>query len=276
MATVADGEPQVRQARWYRGAYSSAPWLDEDGANGETQVGAYVECWKGTAEELCSVARELAMRLLSPDLLHRASERMTVSWADGTHDDVASFASAVSVLTARSFDEVLAVRFTVSSVKATGVLVGRTKLPGLSLKLSGQDVGHLLGVAELVFRRMMIGYVDRMGGRRGIGWMLSSLAPLLLAVLAVSPGNADLWARLGVLLVALGGSLATFVLGYRVLLYSEPFLLVAHVQPRNIRQIRSLVRSWVGRPYVRPALGVLSAIVIGILSNKLADLLPWP
>jgi hypothetical protein len=121
---------------------------------------------------------------------------------------------------------------------------------------------------------MMVGYVDRMGGPRAVAWMVSATAPLLLVAIAVAPGSGSGWARALVLVFGVVSSLVSFVYFHGRLLYAHPLVIVDTVsQGPHAGQIAQTVAA---SRFVRRALTVLGAVVIGALGSKLADYLPFP
>jgi hypothetical protein len=264
----------IREPRWPRGAYSRSPVVEvapEGGARGH----ANVESWRGNVHELIdpiSVLVELVSRQGNASLIG------TITWADGTRDRVTDVSELGARLTQKQPPGFLSIR--IDATSESNDFRGRIHLtpvvPGYSVWVQGSDAEDIGEAVGLVYRRMMIGYVDRMGGWRGLAWIASALAPVLLLSLAVSPGDASLLVRLGVGLIAVVSAAATFFASYDRLLVS-PGLVVA-TGPRSVRRLR--VPRWLARWSTnrRVRLGLLTAwaLLLGVAGNKLSDLLPWP
>ncbi len=174
-------------------------------------------------------------------------------------------------------DDILAIRYDFAGTEASGFLVARKRIPGLIASVKGGTQSLRLGAAELTFRKMMIGYVDRMGGLRGLSWMLISLAPLLVMSVIIAPGDVNFVVRLLVLGVVALGSIGTFSYVYPYLKYSQPLKLCVQLQKTSLFK-GAYVRgaSWLNRPYIKPIIGALGAIALGIIGNKLSDAIPFP
>ncbi len=169
----------------------------------------------------------------------------------------------------------------VASVQAAvgnerAVLVARKHLPGLVLHIEDTDRERALGRTETVFRRMMIGYVDRMGGARGLAWMTSAIAPLLLIGIAVAPGDAPTTARAAVVAGALVAALAIFGASYDRLLVSTPFDLRRELPLPGKRRLGARVKRFTDSPWTLRCLRALGALLIGAAGSKLAEALPFP
>lgn len=262
----------MREPKWLRAAYTLPPTLlRSDGSHLATATAA-IECWRGSVEELASPIDVLLNS--GPD---QASLECQITWADGSQEQAYALASLSQVLVSKDLEDALVVRAEVSSHREsmTSVLVARKKLPGLTLTVTGPDSAKVLGVAELAFHRMMIGYVDRMGGYRGLAWMLVALAPILLASLVVEEGpNAPI--RLGLLLLAAASGLATFHYSYPRLLVSEPLKLMDSTPLRRRERWKVAILAVYRHRYSRPVLGAFGALALGVIGNKLSDVIPFP
>lgn len=205
------------------------------------------------------------------------AQLVLVSWSNGRQDAICGFSALRDALEERPLDDVLSIRLEASGDTTSGVLVARKKIPGLMVQLEGGSESQILGAAELTFRRMMVGYVDRMGGWRSLAWMLTAFAPIVLASLAVSARDSNLLPRLAIMLPAGIGSLAAFSYSYKSILNGNPLMLYYELPERaSFRGAINRGQSVINRPLVRPILGALGALTLGIIGNKIADLLPYP
>jgi hypothetical protein len=201
-----------------------------------------------------------------------------LTWTDGTHHSFESLHDVQEKLENANHQQVLALRVDCASHDGAmeGALVAQPLIPGVQLYVTGNDKSRVLGLSELVFQRMMIGYVDRMGGWRGLAWMLSAIAPVLLVSIAVSPGQASAGARVAVSAAALVGSLATFLVIGPYFQVSRGLDIVTYIPDSALRRMSALLPRFYRHRRTRTVLTVLGALAVGIAGNKLADLLPWP
>lgn len=264
----------MRKARWTRGAYSASPALQ--GREDQREVPcatAHVECWRGSVDELTSVVDVLrasvgASSTLSGSLTTNDGRRQTGMGEREIRQLVSSLTS----------DNALVLRVEAEGENGRrGSLTARRVVPGLALQLCDGDAGRALGNAELVFRRMMTGYVDRMAGSRGVAWMFSALAPIALIGMATSHGAASGWVRATLAGVAVLAAAGTLLTSYGQLLYSEPLTVVEKLpSPRDSRWWMAGARDFLSRSLVRRTLSVLGALLIGALGSRLAKYLPFP
>jgi hypothetical protein len=262
----------MREPRWSRGAYAQPPAL-KDTTGSTVTVTAAVECWRGTVDELCSPAIELANALGGGSTTQRAF----ITVASGVQQRRHSTAMLSEALNDIELDNLLAVRFEVTSSgkDLSGVFIARGKRPGLTVEVTGADRAKVMGATEIVFQRMMIGYVDRLGGWRSLALMAAFIAPLLLVGSAVSSDKNAL-VRIGVILIAAFGPLASGVLVIDAISYSKPLVVLAELPPPRVRNARQQVSVIYHHRLTRQAIGVLVALAIGALGSKLANYLPFP
>jgi len=214
----------VREPRWTRGAYSQPPHLVDEGP-GRTTAAASIESWRGTPEELLAVVRSLEGAAPGAQAI-----AASLTWSDGRSERATSLDDVTELVLGLRDDRAAILRVEVDGDGARGaVLVASRFEPGLAVEILDSDAGRALGNAELAFRRMMVGYVDRMGGVRGLAWMLAAIAPLMLVGIALAPGSASGWARALVLLLGVLSSVVSFVYFRGRILYPHALGVVAHV-----------------------------------------------
>lgn len=259
----------MREPRWTRGAYAESPSVRRLDDEGRWCGSAAIESWRGTPEELVHAARTLV------DVLGAESEmKVTLSTADGSVLAPTSFEELQRRLSDAP-DEVLSVRVEALAGQERAVLVARRHFPGLIVDVEDADRERAVGRTETVFQRMMIGYVDRMGGVRGLVWVASAIAPLLLVGIAVAPGDASILVRAAVIAGALVAGVASFVVSYDRLLFSTPLELRQQLGPGMQRLGDGAKRLRDSRWTLR-CLRVLCALLIGAAGSKLAEVLPFP
>lgn len=201
----------------------------------------------------------------------------SLTWSDGRSERATSPDDVGELVLGLRDDRAAILRVEVDGdEKRRAVMVASRFEPGLSIEIMDSDVGRALGNAELAFRRMMVGYVDRMGGVRGLAWMLAAVAPLMLVGIALAPGSASGWARALVLLPGVLSSVVSFVYFHGRILYPHALVVVDHV-PAGMHQKLGRILEWaLHSRALRRVLGVMGALIVGALGSKLADYLPFP
>lgn len=264
----------MREPKWTRGAYSLPPLLGQDEELRVPVATCNVECWKGTADELFAIAEAL-QRAVGP--LATLSATLTSSTGRSQHGETEpDVQRLIEVLTS---DEALVLRVEAAGTDdRRGVLVARRTVPGVAAELCDTDSARALGNAELIYRKMMVGYVDRMGGSRGLLWVTSAFAPILLMSLAFAPtSSAPLWGRIVFAVTAVVASLGTFAFAQAPLTYSNPLVVLTELRnPRQVRHWANFVRQQFARPVVKRTLTVLGALAISAIGSRLARYLPFP
>lgn len=264
----------VREPQWLRGAYTSPPRLVQ-GAEGKGVGSGAIECWRGTVDELCSAVDAL-VEAVAGDA--GASFRASVTWASGRQDRPRTLRGLKDSMGQGTLADLMVLKVDVSSVERgmSGTLLARQKIPGLVVTVTGDDRPRILGMVEFVFQRMMIGYVDRMGGWRGLAWMLTAFTPILLVSLALSPGEGHAAARILITLLAAIAAFSMFRLSYSALLVSTPLELLERLHEPRGRRPRVLLTSFYRHRHTRRVLGVVGLLLIGAAGSKLAEFLPIP
>lgn len=263
----------MRQPRWARGAYALAPRFRAESTPIVTD--ANVECWRGTAEELLSPLHGLAF---SGDQTSR--QVITLTWADGQQNVLNDIRTALETLQAQDqrLGELLLLRGEghLNDASLSWILVAKNQpLPGMTLRVQGANAALVRGAAEQAFHSMMIGYVDRMSGWRGLSWLFTVLAPILLASIAVSSTRASATVRLVVLFVAAVSGVVTFLMSAKAFHVKRGIeILSASVEGQTNRA--QFWTTFVQHRLIRATGAVLGALAIGIIGNKLSELMPWP
>ncbi|WP_433540717.1 hypothetical protein ACQP10_01175 [Streptosporangium sandarakinum] len=204
--------------------------------------------------------------------------RLWISWNDGRRESFKDINLLFERLSNSAVQHIFSIRVEVTSKKGaiSGVLVARREMPGMTLAITGKDNARVLGVNELVFREMMVGYVDRLGRLRAPFLMLMSIAPMFLLSVFTRDADKGSWASIVIFAATAVCSLSIFVLGYRFIIVSNPLVLSHELPPRNDR----LLISWISETYRKPAIkaiaGVLGVILVGIVTNKISDFINWP
>lgn len=260
----------MREPRWTRGAYAENPSVRRLEREGRWRGSAAIESWSGTPEELVHAARTLAHVLGA-----ESDMKVTLSVADGRVLTPTSFEEFQRRLS-EAPDEILAARVEATAGDERAVLVARRHFPGLIVEVEDTDRERAVGRTEAIFQRMMIGYVDRMRGVRGIAWMASAIAPLLLVGIAVAPGDTSIVLRAAVIAGALVAGLATLVVSYDRLLVSTPLDIRRQLPPPGMRRLGDSAKRIRDNRWTLRVLRVVGALLIGAAGSKLAEMLPFP
>lgn len=266
----------MRQPKWTRGAYATSPRLrDVKGAN-TVEAHANVESWRGTPEELLNCLQSL---LSVGD--GEGQQQITLTWCDGRQSYFDKVPTAVSALEADGMplDDLILLRaegqLDDKSLKWTFVAKNQPS-PGVFLNLEGSATALVRGAAEQAFQDMMIGYVDRLGTWRAPVWLLTSLAPVLLASFAVSATGASSIVRLATFAAAILSATAVALVTSTQFQVTPGLTLVRTSELRGTRRNRDLWQNLIARRWVRAIGASLWALGLGVLGNKLAGLLNWP
>lgn len=279
----------MREPKWSRGAYSVAPCLLDVGTEDTTDhpvptparasvrsvAYAAIESWAGTREELLSVVSTLANEGPPEDALRLTA---SLSGQDGRSSTAETLDELARLLVRAKSADMLVLRVDLLSPDKTyGALVVATpETPGLWIQVWGPEQSRSLGAAQLTFHRMMVGYVDRLGGWRGPAWMVSALAPLLLLVIGVSPGAANPWARAAVIVTALVSSVAVFLFMGSRLLVPGGFEILEQEPTNRASQLKRAFSGGRTRVWVRRLAPLAGSLVVGVIGSKIASLIPWP
>lgn len=267
----------LRAPKWDGGAYARGPHIvavrnQEPHVPSEGAV-AYIESWLGTIEEFLSVVTSLAAS--SPSGTPQV--RSQIGFTDARSVTVSSLDELQSSLSREGAASILTIRVEITEPHDAyfAAVILAPGAHGLRVEVLGRDRARSLGAAQVAFERMMIGYVDRMGGWRGLAWMVSALAPLLLFSLGISLVRSNVWVPILFLSVGLVSSFAVFTTMYSVLLFPSGATVVEHLrESARVRHARTL-RGLMFHTWTRRVLSWCGALLIGVLGSKLADLLPW-
>lgn len=263
-----------REPKWTSGAYSRSP-VFEPGTGIEAQAFANIECWRGNVDELVDPVATLVRAVAGNS---NAQIKATITWGDSTQDRVADVAALRERLNTYESPVVLGIRVDTSSPDArlVGQIIIGAVIPGVRVKVQGLDRTEVLAVTEMVYRRMMIGYVDRLGGWRVSVWMAWSLAPILLVSIAISPGEASPVARAVVAVVALGSAFTAGLMSYSRLLIAVPLVLLPLEGTARATRASARLAQWWHNRWIRIGFVTAWTLAVGVMGNKIAGLLPWP
>ena len=265
----------MREPRWLSGAYSTSPRLKSRSGTGPSVASAAIECWRGTITELLEPIEAMSQTITGS---RGALREARVTWIDGTQTFVKKIDRLRSVLEDRPGTDVLSIRAEIRSEDQTqaGVLTARRVIPGITVTVTSPDEEAAISAARIVFHRMMIGYVDRLGGHRAPVVMASGLSPMLL--LSTLFGGADLpiWLKLTIACVAFAGIFAVINVMYDALQVSEGLHILSQDRASSRIVWKKRIASAYSHKRVRLVLGIAGSLLLGIIGNKIADAIHWP
>jgi hypothetical protein len=250
-------------------------------ASGGYEAIGEVESWRGSIEDLHRVvgaAVEALAEILPGKPL---TLKLLCTKTDGTQVSYASLSDFLSHAGGPPFESVSAVRmeldFPQNDLEAS--VVARRTIPGVVVSVTGANRIEVDGLAQLLFEEAMHGYVDRYPVARWLMALVLSASPVLIAIAIVNSTKDALPLIAEILITATGvaGTLASLVPGYRLSLTSTgvefvPDLVITMVR----RPLKERLRAFFARRRVRAVLGSVTLIALGIVTNKLSDLIPWP
>lgn len=263
-------EPVTRTPRWTRVAYSEAPSAHES-PPGTFVSTAAVECWKGTLSELLTV-----VIVLSDGVPGRF--RAAITWVDGSHALAASLDGLRANLANRVSTDILAMRIDFSTRDETtkAFFVARNRIPGLSIRVESSDYARSLGLVEMAYRQSLIGYVDRLGGFRAPLVGLLTTGPLITFSLAANSDIASPTFRTFAVIFIGALALIAYPLIYRMTLATQALALIEALPPKRLAAWRARLARVYRLRYVKVTIGATGALTLGIIGNKIADLIPFP
>jgi hypothetical protein len=234
---------------------------------------AAIECWRGTPDELLSPVSQLHEVLKAHD--SPTQIQATVTWLDGSSINRRSLEGVQGAIGSQLPGRLQSLRVEIKSASTSSVFLVKRQIPGLSFEVRSSTPGQALGLAESVYARMMIGYVDRFGGWRGAAWIAASLTPLVLVSFASSATQVGTTPRL--LLAGLGAfsTITLFLLGSRLWILDRPLDVIPGISLTLPERLKLSLSRFRQRKYVVVALLFLLQIVYNVLGSAIADLLPW-
>lgn len=260
------------------GAYSKTPRVRE-AANGEYVAEGEIDSWRGSLEDLRR-AGEAGFDALSEERTDPVTVTVSCTDSRGHHRQYESLDSFVTSAEQLAHDELNSVRIEIrqEGSGASGWIVARRLVPGVLISASGRSRIEVDGLARLLFSRLMPGYIDRYAG--SWRWMAAAAITMVPAALtyAIAADRWDHWPHVLVVLFAIAGTLATLWVmthSWQWTLYRTPLEFVpdeAPLKPDRRGQVeRFLRKSWATK-----AIALLGLLLVGIVTNKLSDLIPWP
>lgn len=259
------GNVNVRKAKWSAGAYSSQPQVER--VDHTYRGTASIECWLGTPDELLGVLEAADLFDVGTTSVDLAA---TVTWLVGTRSRFRNASDVHLGLTQEPSTKARTIELRGNRGSIEFVLhARRNQIPGLSFEITGADQTVVADVCKDAYQRMMIGYVDRLGGWRSIAFMLLAVAPIPVFG-QLSTGSA--WSSILALICSVVWvALFLVAIGPR-LFAATPCTLVAEVdRSAAVRQaigsalsVRVSVRTWL--------VGTVAGIVtLSVLANLLTD-----
>lgn len=258
------------------GAYSTSPQIRKV-ADGVYSADGSVQAWRGSTEDLCRVTDD-AVAALAERAAGEPSITATISLWLGQSRTFATLAEFRAAAAELDDDQISAIRIDVAEGPLSGTLVARRRMPGVLVSAQGPDRIEVDGLARLMFAQAMQGYVDRYGGVwRPFAAIAVTLVPVALA-LRIGTSLAEEWPAWATALFAAAALAVCFVVmvnSWQWTLVRTPLDLIPNDAPER-RDIRARVGAFLGHPRVARVLALAGVIVIGIVTNKISDVIHWP
>lgn len=270
-------------------AYSREPRTKEDKKWGFV-ARSNIQVWKGSPKEIGRAMGEALANLeemrkdnqLTLDFPDSGSERSFIAYITSDFGkqtkctSVHKFNHIISQMNWESIDKIrIEIRY--STKKADLSIVARRQIPSIVLESRGSNEVLVQGLAEVVHRRMMEGYVDRLGFWRGIAAFATplTLIPVIVLFNRILE-NLTLYLQLTGLIILISLAFPLFVLGIR---FFEVKIPVEFVDVREHSREDNLIyglKRFLENRWIRRVLYITGAILIGVASSKISDAIPFP
>jgi hypothetical protein len=258
------------------GAYASTPRLAK--TDGAYRARGSIQAWRGSIEDLGRVGEE------AHEALAEQGEQPTITgivtlWS-GKQRQLSSVDEFCAEATAVSEEQISSLRIGLAQGPMLGTIVARRTMPGVVVDVRGPNRIAVDGLARLMFTSAMGGYVDRYNGIwRPTGALATTLVPVGLFV-GVGTRISDKWPAWAVVLYGVAALVATFTImvnSWQWTLVRTPLELVPDdaAQPERA-ELRARVTAVLRRRRVSRVVALIGVIALGVATNKLSDLLPWP
>lgn len=161
-------------------------------------------------------------------------------------------------------------------------LTARHKIPGILVRGKGTNAALVQGTTDLMYQRLMSGYVDRYRFGLTILLLFALIEVLWLLIQYAAryfsgTTSADTIISL-LLLIALAAAFpVTIIMDNRRVLYIKEALTL--VSPDHEPEPSALYTAYMrarNSRWVRGTLYILITVLLGVLSSKLADFIPFP
>ncbi len=259
------------------GAYSTPPRTERQ-EDGTYVAQGSIQSWRGSLEDLARAADD-ATTALSEEAEGTATLRISITDWQGRQHEYDSSQSLVTAAPETNAEQLTTARVELSGAGGThGTVVARRTMPGVVISVVGRSRIQVDGLARLLFRGLMRGYVDRYGGIwRPTAAFATTLVPaaLTFGVFTERDGHWPDWARGVLLLAGLTLTFAVMVNSWQWTLVRTPLEFVPD-DAQSEEDLRRRITAVLRRPRVAKAVALVGVIAVGILSNKLSDVIPWP
>ena len=151
-------------------------------------------------------------------------------------------------------------------------------MPGILVTAQGPSRIEVSGLATLLYRSVLPGYIDRYGNP--LRWLAAVAITALpgIATYALVVSRWEAWPNALVLLIAAAGlaiTVWTLGKGWEWTLYRTPLEFVPDEVPPPANRVGQ-AKAVLARPWVARIVGVTGVLILGIVANKLSDLIHWP
>lgn len=250
------------------GAYSTRPQLRQSGEGRWTARGQ-IEQWKASLGDVYGAA-QLALDGREPALV-----TVAVARTSGSVDGFGSLGEFRTALEQIQPETVFTVRVD-ANLGAVGnaVILVRRQIPAVLVEVAGPDRAIVLGLAQLVHARLMVGYVDPLGGARGFLSLVVAMLPVVvvLALLDDDLTGWPIWLRIvsGVVLVA--ASLGALAWGSELARKKSPLeLTTGPISSRSRAHLVARIGALYQRRWVNRIVSLVGLLALGVSGSKIAE-----
>lgn len=184
-----------------------------------------------------------------------------------------------SVISQSDWEKINTIRVEVGGAtkKVKLSVIARRRIPGVVIVSHGSSELLVQGIAEFIHGRLMEGYVDRLESWRGIAAfsMPLILIPLAVVFSDIAAGLAK-YLQIVFLLFIVGATIPLIAVGIRVFQVKVP---VEFSDAKKLSMTGGLiggVKRFLQDKWVLRVLYLAGAILIGVVSSKLSELIPFP
>lgn len=269
--------------RYGSGAYGQRRSLRKAGGGGfSTQ--ADIRAWRGSIQDVARTAEEAA-GAIEESSGTAPHQRVALTFSDGTQQHYASLSDFESAALEAPPHRLTAVRIGPADEAPAGdeppitaTVVLRKEFPAVLMSVTGRDRIRVEGLGSLTFQSLMRGYVDDLPTFwRPIVAFSSPLVPFLLVSQTLGDEIEGLSVGLRALVLIPVGVFSIWLLvkslgwvSWKIPLEFVPDSAIS--SPSLTERARDLrANRWVVR-----GVTLAGVVTIGVITNKLSDLVPWP
>jgi hypothetical protein len=259
-----------------RGAYSTTPTTQE-GPDGTYVAEGSIQSWRGSVQDLVRAAED-GVDALREDSEERPSVRASLTDWHGEHRPYETLEAFERDAAQMPDDQINVMRIDIGDQDGTTVaIVARRTIPGIKVSARGTRRVRVDGVVRLVFSQLMRGYIDRGGGIRPILWLAVATVPMALTfgIASERDDNWSDWVQVPFVIVGIAITFAGLAWAIGWIAVKTPLEFVPDDAPSR-EDVHVRVLGLFRFPWVTRILALLGVVAIGVITNKISDVIPWP